>query len=276
MNRIDTLFASPNNATKLITYITAGDYKPELTVPLMHSLVKSGADLIEIGVPFSDPMADGPVIQAACERALEHKVTIIDVLSMIAEFRQQDSTTPVVLMGYLNPIECVGYDKFLELAKKSDIDGTIIVDLPPEEAGDWIKSTQQLGLHNIFLTSPTTRPDRMQLISQLGGGFCYYVSLKGVTGSKKLDLNEVSAKVSVLRENVGMPIGVGFGISDAESAAAVGQIADAVIVGSAIVKRIADNIGDDAKIIEQIEQLVGSMRIALDQPSEKTVSGQNT
>jgi len=127
MNRIDTLFAAKPASTKLITYITAGDYKPELTVPLMHSLVKSGADLIELGVPFSDPMADGPVIQAACERALEHKVTIIDVLNMINEFRQQDSTTPVVLMGYLNPIECVGYERFLDLAKKAELDGSVSV-----------------------------------------------------------------------------------------------------------------------------------------------------
>ena len=250
--------------TALVPYITAGDSHPGLTVPLMHAMVKSGADLIELGVPFSDPMADGPTIQLACERALKHHVGLDDVLDMVREFRQQDTTTPVVLMGYLNPLEAMGYEKFAQDARTAGVDGMLTVDLPPEEAHDLLVCLKKAELDAIFLLSPTTRTHRIQRIVEAGSGYLYYVSLKGVTGSNALDVDDVDKHVRNIKEYSDLPVGVGFGIKDAATAAAVSKVSDAVIVGSVLVKMIEQNPDDDALIIANTSQMLADMRHAMD------------
>lgn len=266
MSRIETKFQQlkVDGKAALVPYVTAGDSHPGLTVPLMHAMVKAGADLIELGVPFSDPMADGPTIQLACERALKHNVSLHDVFAMVKEFRQTDSETPVVLMGYLNPLEAMGYEKFAEGAKLAGIDGMLTVDLPPEEAESLLTPLNQQGLDAIFLLSPTTRQHRIERIVAAGSGYLYYVSLKGVTGSNILDVDDVQKHVNNIKKSTDLPVGVGFGIKDAETAAAVAQVSDAVVVGSVLVKMIEDNAGDDATIINNIAGLLGDMRQAMD------------
>lgn len=250
--------------TALVPYITAGDSHPGLTVPLMHAMVKSGANLIELGIPFSDPMADGPTIQLACERALKHHVGLHDVLDMVREFRQQDDSTPVILMGYLNPIEAMGYETFAESAKSAGVDGMLTVDLPPEEAHDLLVCLKKAELDAIFLLSPTTRKHRIQRIVEAGSGYLYYVSLKGVTGSNALDVDDVDKHVRNIKEYSDLPVGVGFGIKDAATAAAVSKVSDAVIVGSVLVKMIEQNPDDDALIIANTSQMLADMRHAMD------------
>ena len=257
-----TLKASQRKA--LIPFITAGDPKPSVTVNLLHDMVKAGADILELGVPFSDPMAEGPVIQAACERALLHNVSLTDVLAMVKAFRQQDNQTPIVLMGYLNPVEVMGYETFADAAATAGVDGVILVDLPPEEGEDLVAALKAREIDPIFLLAPTSTNERMASICAMASGFVYYVSLKGVTGAANLDVQSVIEKVNQIRGHTDLPVGVGFGIRDAESAAQVAAVADAVVVGSAVVKHVAENQNDPLKISQGICGLLSSMRTAMD------------
>ena len=248
----------------LIPYIAAGDPEPWITVPLMHALVKSGADVLELGVPFSDPMADGPVIQRAAERALKHKISLTRVFAMLREFREKDKTTPVVLMGYLNPIEVMGYERFAAQAAPAGVDGVLTVDLPPEEAGAFQPAMQGHGLDTIFLLAPTSPPERIKLIARAAGGFIYYVSLRGVTGAANLDVREVAAKLKEIRGYTSLPLGVGFGIGNPETAAQVAEFADAVIVGSAVVKRMEEMTANPDKILTEVPAFIARLREAMD------------
>lgn len=246
--RIDQTFAAlkATSRTALIPFITAGDPSPAATVAIMHALVKSGADVIELGVPFSDPMADGPVIQRASERALAQGVGLRDVLAMTAEFRKTNATTPVVFMGYANPIEAMGQVKFVEAARSAGVDGVLVVDYPPEEAGEFSALLCANGLAPIFLLSPTTPESRIAGVAKLARGYVYYVSLKGVTGAANLDATDVAEKLAAIRRHIAIPVGVGFGIRDGASARAIGKVADAVVIGSALVQAIADAGPDQA------------------------------
>lgn len=246
-----------------MTFITAGDPNPQVTVPLMHALVAAGADMIELGVPFSDPMADGPVIQRASQRALAHHVSLRQVLGMAREFRTRDTETPVIVMGYLNPIEVLGYRVFAREAAAAGVDGAITVDMPPEEAGEFGPALKDHGVDPIYLVAPNSSDARIRTISAAGCGFLYYVSLKGVTGAAKLDARSVAEAVQRIRTHTDLPVGVGFGITDAESAAAIGAVADAVIVGSALVRLVESQGEDTQRLIQSIAALVGEMRKAL-------------
>ena len=266
MSRIGSVFErlKVENKSALIPYLTAGDPRPDATVDLMNNLVKSGADIIELGVPFSDPMADGPTIQAACERALTHKVSLDDVISMVKDFRRDDDATPVVLMGYLNPVEMMGYSTFSEKAAAAGIDGVIIVDCPPEESSAIRGSLTGSSLDMIFLASPTSSPERLELIDSVSSGFLYYVSLKGVTGSKALDTHAVEAKVKQIKQMTNLPVGVGFGVKDAETAAEVAKFADAVVVGSVLVSMIEKTPNDIKKIKSSMSRLIKLMHKSMD------------
>ena len=248
----------------LVPYIAAGDPHPDLTVELMHTLVEAGANIIELGVPFSDPMADGPVIQAAHERALVHHTSLTNCLDMVATFREKDSQTPVVLMGYANPIEHMGYQQFTDRARAAGIDGVLVVDLPPQEGSEFDELLRASDIDPIYLLSPTTRPKRITQITAAASGFVYYVSLKGVTGAGNLDVKSVSDKLEEIRQSTELPVGVGFGISDASSAAAIAEIADAVVVGSALIKIIDANQSNASQMKLKLFELVQSMRIAMD------------
>jgi len=265
--RFEQLRAAGRKA--LIPYFTAGDPHPDQTVELMHEVVAAGADLLELGVPFSDPMAEGPVIQAACERALAHDVSLADVIGMVAEFRRDDPDTPVILMGYLNPVEVMGYAAFADRAVAAGVDAALIVDMPPEEAqGEPLEAFRGAGLDLIALAAPTSDAGRLRMIAGVCRGFVYYVSLKGVTGAASLDIDSVVAKLSEVREHVpGLPVGVGFGIKDASSAAAIAAVADAVVVGSAVVQRIADHRNDPTAIKAEVGGLLRGMREAMDASS---------
>lgn len=266
MNRIDRCFADLKAKGKkaLIPYITGGDPKPSLTVSLMHTLVENGADIIEIGVPFSDPMADGPVIQLACERALLHNTSLTDIFAMIKEFRLTDAQTPVVLMGYLNPVEVMGYDVFTARAAEAGIDGVLLVDMPPEESENVVDLFESNDLKMIFLMAPTTPDLRMELIAKHSSGYLYYVSVKGVTGSAALDVDDVDSNLARIRSKTDLPICVGFGISNGETAAAVSKISEGVIVGSALVKCIANNPDEPEVIKANLAVLMKEMRLAMD------------
>jgi tryptophan synthase alpha chain len=266
VSRLEACFAALKaaNKTALVPFVTAGDPHPSVTVNLMHDMVKAGANVLELGIPFSDPMAEGPVIQQACERALKHNVSLTDVLAMVKEFRANDAQTPIVLMGYTNPVEVMGYEKFAQTAGEVGVDGLILVDLPPEEGAKLIAALKVNKVDMIFLLAPTSTDARMKIICEQASGFVYYVSLKGVTGAANLDVDSVVEKVSQIRTHTSLPVGVGFGIRDAQSAAAVAAVADAVVVGSAIVNRIADNADDANKISQQVCDLLASMRAAMD------------
>ena len=266
-NRIATVFAGlkARQRKALIPYITAGDPTPRLTVPLMHKLVEAGADVIELGVPFSDPMADGPVIQAACERALKHGIGLRDILQLVADFRGANQHTPVVLMGYLNPAERMGYDSFAEAAQRAGVDGVLLVDLAVEEAGRVAPILREQGLAPVFLLAPTSQEERIARIAQEAAGYLYYVSFKGVTGANKLDVDAVAAKLREVRRHSDLPVAVGFGIRDAESAARVARIADGVIVGSALVSRIGELCEDEARLLREVPALLADMRKAMDE-----------
>lgn len=240
MSRIAKRFEQLRAAGRkgLIPYVTAGDPAPGTTVAVMHALVAAGADVLELGVPFSDPMADGPVIQAACERALAKGVRLADVLDMVAEFRRTDTDTPVILMGYLNPVEAMGVESFVSRAGAAGVDGVLLVDLPPVEAEALTGPLRQADLDLIFLASPTSSDARLQAMGETASGFIYYVSLKGVTGAASLNVDAIEGQLARIREHVSLPVGVGFGIRDADSARAVARSADAVIVGSALVERM--------------------------------------
>jgi tryptophan synthase alpha chain len=267
MSRIAQRFATLKEQRRkaLIPYVTAGDPQPDVTVPLLHALVESGADLLEVGVPFSDPMADGPVIQAACERALKHHVTLHKVLDMVREFRRDDPTTPVILMGYLNPIEVWGYTDFAQAAAAAGIDGVLTVDMPPEEAEGLTDALVSHGIDSIFLLAPTSNEARIRKISASASGFIYYVSFKGVTGANRLDVDAVAKKLEEIRKYTDLPIGVGFGIRDPESASEVAGIADAVIVGSALVGKVAELTDQPDTIPAALATTVSGMRAAIDQ-----------
>lgn len=267
MSRIHACFTRlrEQGRTALIPYVTAGDPNPEVTVPLMRAMVKAGADIIELGVPFSDPMADGPVIQRASERALEYHTSLRHVLKMVETFRQQDSVTPVVLMGYLNPVEIMGYERFAQQAQQVGVDGLLTVDIPPEEADDLLPHLNNHGIDPIFLLAPTSSPERIRRICGLANGFVYYVSIKGVTGASHLDVSAVENKVAEIKAATDLPIGVGFGIKDASTAAQIGKIADAVVVGSALVSRIEMLADEPEKIAGVISELLSSMRKAMDE-----------
>lgn len=266
MSRISTCFEKLKSEGRkaLIPYVTAGDPVPSVTVNLLHEMAANGADVIELGVPFSDPMADGPVIQLACERALLHNTRLSDVLDMVAEFRQKDNETPIVLMGYLNPIEVMGYQTFAEQAGKAGVDGVLTVDLPPEESGEFSKYMKHNGLDIIYLLAPTTEESRIKEVCAHGSGYLYYVSVKGVTGSASLDVQEVADKLAIVRKYTDVPLGVGFGIKDAETAKSVSEIADGVIVGSVLVNKIASLVKDQSQIAPQVSAIINDMRKAMD------------
>ncbi len=266
MSRIANCFneLKDKNRKGLITFIVAGDPKPEFTLPLMNVLVEGGADLIELGVPFSDPMADGPVIQRGSERALLHGTSLRDVISTVVDFRKGNQQTPVILMGYLNPIEVMGYEAFAELASAAGVDGALIVDMPPEEAGEMKEIMVKHDLDLIFLISPTTDVERQEYISKIASGFLYYVSLKGVTGSSRLDTKSVEISVNTIKKHSNLPVGVGFGIRNAESAANVARVSDAVVIGSPIVELVGDLNDDSVESMKSISTYLSTIRRAID------------
>lgn len=265
MSRIQSTLAAlaANNKKGLIPFITAGDPSPDLTVPLMHALVAGGADILELGVPFSDPMAEGPVIQRACERALKFNVGMRDVLDFVSEFRKTNTTTPVVLMGYANPIERMGQTAFVLAAKAAGVDGTIVVDYPPEECEEFAATLKENDMDPIFLLAPTSTEERIQQVAKFGSGFSYYVSLKGVTGAANIDIAEVSQRIAAIRQHVKLPIGVGFGIRDAATAKAVAAVSDAVVIGSRIIQELENTPREHA--VEAVQTFIAGIRKALDE-----------
>jgi tryptophan synthase alpha chain len=266
VSRLNAKFADLRQAGRkaLIPFITAGDPDPEFTVPALHALVEAGADIIELGVPFSDPMADGPVIQKASERALAHKMSLRRTLDLVKLFRATDAATPIVLMGYLNPIEAMGYSHFAERAGEAGVDGVLTVDMPPEESAELLTLLEQAGIDPIYLLAPNSTPERIRRMGQLGRGYLYYVSLKGVTGASHLDLADVERKLAEIRTLTDLPVGVGFGVKNAETAAAIARFADAVVVGSALVSRIEAASSEPARALDDIVGLLRSLRAALD------------
>ena len=265
MSRIQSVLSALAAKKKrgLIPFITAGDPAPELTVPLMHALVEGGADIIELGVPFSDPMADGPVIQRASERALANGVGMRHVLQFVREFRIANQTTPVVLMGYANPIEHLGADRFIAAAKEVGVDGVLVVDYPPEECEDFALKMKENGLDPIFLLAPTSTEERIEQVGKIASGYVYYVSLKGVTGSGHLDLDAVATKLPAIRKHVKVPVGVGFGIRDAATAKAIGSVSDAVVIGSRIIQELENTPRENAA--QAVKTFIAGIRTALDE-----------
>ena len=251
----------------LIPFITAGDPEPGQTLPLMKALVAGGADIIELGVPFSDPMADGPTIQRASERALLYGTSLRIVLGMVHEFRKTDPTTPVVLMGYANPIEAFGQSEFVRAAQAAGVDGVLTVDYPPEECAAFADLLQTHGMDPIFLLAPTSVEQRFMDVAKLGSGYIYYVSLKGVTGSATIDLDEVASRIPAIREKVGMPVGVGFGIRDAVSAARIARVADAVVIGSKIIETIEQSPPGEAP--QRVAAFLREVRTAMDKEMQQ-------
>ena len=264
MSRIQGRFESlaRDKRKALIPYITAGDPHPSLTVPLMRALVEAGADILELGVPFSDPMADGPVIQRAGERALKHGVGLSDVLKMVGEFRKADAATPIVLMGYANPIEAMGVEKFVAAAKGAGVDGVIVVDYPPEECVEFSELAKKNGIDPVFLLAPTSTEKRINDVARIGSGYLYYVSLRGITGATNIALGDGGARIPKTRAATKLPIGVGFGIRDAESARRVAQTADAVVIGSRIIQEIEAAGADQA--VARVKEWLRPIRKALD------------
>lgn len=264
-NRIDRRFETLNAAgrTALIPFITGGDPEPGWTVDVMHALVSAGSDLLELGVPFSDPAADGPVIQLASERAISKGVTLAAILGYISEFRQSDPDTPIVLMGYLNPIERYGYEKFAADAASAGVDGILLVDCPPEEMSLLREGLDRHGIYPICLVAPTTTEKRMELIGQQARGYLYYVSFKGITGANRLDAPSLAAPLETLHRHSGLPLAVGFGIKDADSAAAVADVADGVVIGSALVSSLAE-ASSCMDACERAQAFLAPIRAAMD------------
>jgi len=264
-SRIAQTFAAlkEQNKTGLVTFITAGDPSPAQTVPLLHALVAGGADVLELGVPFSDPMAEGPVIQRACERALALGVGIRRTFEFVREFRQTNQTTPVVLMGYANPIERIGVEAFIAASKEVGVDGAIVVDYPPEECEAFAGKMRAAGLDLIFLLAPTSTEERIAQVAKVGSGFSYYVSLKGVTGAGNIDTAQVAERIAAIRKHVSLPIGVGFGIRDAATAKAVAKVADAVVIGSRVIQEIEASTPENAPAA--VQGFVAGIRRALDE-----------
>ncbi|MGC3991607.1 MAG: tryptophan synthase subunit alpha [Chthoniobacteraceae bacterium] len=267
MSRIKACFATlkENRRKALVPFVTAGDPSLDATVPLLHLLAENGADLIELGIPFSDPMADGPVIQLADERALANGVTTIKILEMVREFRKTNSTTPIVLMGYLNPVEIYGYAKFAKDAAAAGVDGMIVVDLPPESSKPLTDEFDKAGIDCVFLLAPTTKTARIEKIAKSARGYLYYVSVKGVTGAGNLDVDAVNEKLETIRKITDLPITVGFGIKDGATARLVGQKADGVVVGSALVKLVEQHQQDRQALHSSIAAFMQSLRQGIDQ-----------
>ena len=264
MSRIQTTFAAlaTQGRKALIPFITAGDPHPDLSLPLMRALVAGGADIIELGVPFSDPMADGPTIQRASERALAHGMSLRRVLALVQEFRKENAMTPVVLMGYANPVEAYGVEAFARDAREAGVDGVLVVDYPPEECADFSAVMKRADIDPIFLLAPTSTEKRYDEVAQIGSGYIYYVSLKGVTGSGNLDLDEVARRIPLIREKVGMPVGVGFGIRDGTTAARIAAVADAVVIGSRIIEEIES--ASVAEAPQRVAAFLSGVRAAMD------------
>ena len=266
-NRINQRMAAckQNSRKVLVSYIVSGDPSPEVTLDAMHSLVANGTDIIELGIPFSDPMAEGEVIQLGHERALAHHVSLTSTIALVAQFREQDSDTPIILMGYANPIERMGYHSFAALASEAGVDGVLTVDLPPEEAVDLNEQLKRVGIENIFLLAPTSTTQRIRQVVSLAGGFVYYVSLKGVTGAGHLDLDSVSTHLAEIRSHTDLPVCVGFGIKDGASAKAVAAHADGAVVGSIFVDKMGSlKDADKHTIVEAVGQLAKGIRDGLD------------
>ena len=264
MSRTAATFEKLKAADKraLIPFITAGDPNPKMTPQIMHALVEAGADIIELGVPVSDPMADGPTIQRSSERALVHDVGLRDVLGFVVEFRKSDEKTPVVLMGYANPIEVMGYGDFSSQAQVAGVDGVLVVDYPPEESSELTKQLKAHAIDSIFLLAPTTVESRMDAVARVASGYVYYVALKGVTGASHLDLDEVTKKLPQIRAHVKLPIGVGFGIRDGKTARAVADVSDAVVIGSRLVEEIEQAAPET--VIADVGVLIRDIRQAMD------------
>lgn len=248
----------------LIPFITAGDPTPNFTVPMMHAMVKAGVDVIELGIPFSDPMADGPVIQRASERALAHKMSLRRTLELVIEFRKTDDKTPVVLMGYLNPIEAMGYEDFANAAQRADIDGVLTVDLPPEEGLECSALLKARGIDPIFLLAPNSTDERVQKMDLAGSGYIYYVSLKGVTGAGHLNIADVENKLKQIKAHTKLPIAIGFGVKDAQTAQAIANVGDGVVIGSALISKVEANLDNPEQASKEIIELLVSIRQALD------------
>lgn len=272
MSRIASTFEAlkAQNRKALIPYVTAGFPYADITPELMHAMVAGGADVIELGVPFSDPSADGPAIQKAGDQALAQGVGLVQVLEMVRVFRQQDSNTPVVLMGYANPIEAYGLkrgkDAFVRDASAAGVDGVLVVDYPPEECEAFAATLRAHQMDLIFLLAPTSTAERMAQVAQVASGYVYYVSLKGVTGAGTLDLGAVEAMLPRIREHVSTPVGVGFGIRDAATAIAIGRVADAVVIGTRIIQLIDGQPRD--QVGPRVRDFLRDIRTALDQPSQ--------
>jgi tryptophan synthase alpha chain len=264
MSRIQATFAqlAASGRKALIPFFTAGDPEPALAVPIMHALVRGGADILEVGVPFSDPMADGPTIQRASERALRHGTSLKQILGLVAEFRATDEKTPVVLMGYANPIEAMGHEAFADRCHEVGVDGVLVVDDPPEECEPLVQLLAARGVDTIFLLSPTTVDARIDDVARLAQGYIYYVSLKGVTGAGHLDLAELERRIPHIRARVGVPVGVGFGIRDAGTAQAVAEFADAVVIGSRLVEEIEH--AERGVLLDRVTAFMREIRKALD------------
>lgn len=259
--KFDALRAAKRKA--LVPYIVAGDPDMERTLPLMHKLVEQGADILELGVPFSDPMAEGPTIQLAHERALVHAVSLSGILELVTEFRRHDQDTPIVLMGYANPVERMGYDVFAERAGRAGVDGVLIVDMPPEEAEPLNEALARHELDNIFLLAPTTTDERIAKVAGLAGGYIYCVSLKGVTGAGNIDVDQVQKLMQRIQAHTDLPVTVGFGIKNAETATRVAVCCDGVVVGSALVEAVASAEKNGTDVLEATT-LIRDIRHALD------------
>lgn len=270
MSRISAVLTQlkQQQRTALIPFITAGDPHPDHTLGLMKALVEGGADIIELGVPFSDPMADGPVIQLACERALVHGTSLRQILGMVKEFRRTDAKTPVVLMGYLNPVEHLGLIPFADAAVDAGVDGVLIVDLAVEESAEYSEAFKARGIDLIFLLAPTSPAERIRAVASQAGGYLYYVSVKGVTGSANLDVGSVASKLAEIRQFTDLPLAVGFGIRDADSAVRVGKVSDGVIVGSALVGEIEKYQATPEVLPGLLKDKLKAMRVALDESSK--------
>ena len=263
MSKIKLVFDSldKKQSKALIPFITAGDPDPEMTIEILHTLVDAGADMIELGIPFTDPMADGPVIQRASERAIANNVGIKKTIEIVKEFRQKNKHTPIILMGYANPMEAIGIDLFIQLIHEAHVDGVITVDYPPEEAKSFVEKLKAKNIDTIFLLSPTTEDKRIKLIIEQATGFIYYVSLKGVTGSANIDIDQVTERVRNIKRYTKLPIGVGFGVRDAKTAKEVALISDAVVIGSRIVQEIENS--SRADLISNIKKLMTEMKQAI-------------
>ncbi|HEY8220113.1 MAG TPA: tryptophan synthase subunit alpha [Methylobacter sp.] len=266
MSRLAATFEQLSKAGRkaLIPFVTAGDPRPDFTLPLMHAMVEAGADVIELGVPFSDPMADGPVIQRASERALEHKMSLRRTLAIATEFRRTNQHTPVVLMGYVNPIEAMGYEDFANAAQRAEIDGVLTVDLPPEEADECVALLKARDIDPIFLLAPNSSDERIKKMDTAGSGYIYYVSLKGVTGAGHLDVEDVETKLNQIRANTHLPVAIGFGVKDAQTAKTVANLGNGVVIGSALISKIEANLDDPEQAQKEIVELLGAMRQAMD------------